>query len=97
MTILYKIHLFVFDMRAFSFLFFELNDVIFSWYNEDNKRFLIICNESHLWIEAGRVNDTHRERLCFTQFSTRMTAWLLLTFFHVFTQSIKFYTFYYTY
>ena len=48
MTILYKIHLFVFDMRAFSFLFFGLNDVIFSWYNEDNKRFLIICNESHL-------------------------------------------------
>ena len=24
-------------------------------------------------------NDTHREKLCFTQFSTRTTAWLLLT------------------
>ena len=37
------------------------------------------------------VNDTHREKLCFTQFITRMAAWLLL--FHMFTQSIKFYTF----
>ena len=26
-------------------------------------------------------NDTHREKLCFTQFSTRTTAWLLLTLF----------------
>ena len=26
-------------------------------------------------------NDTHREKLCFTQFSTRMAPWLLLTFF----------------
>ena len=25
-------------------------------------------------------NDTHREKLCFDQFSVRMTAWLLLTF-----------------
>ena len=25
-------------------------------------------------------NDTHREKLCFTQFSTTMAAWLLLTF-----------------
>ena len=25
--------------------------------------------------------DTHREKLCFTQFSTRMAGWLLLTFF----------------
>ena len=25
--------------------------------------------------------NTHREKLCFTQFSTRMTAWLFLTFF----------------
>ena len=27
------------------------------------------------------LNNTHKEKLCFTQFSTRMTAWLLLTFF----------------
>ena len=27
------------------------------------------------------LNDTHRKKLCFTQFNTRMTAWLLLTFF----------------
>ena len=32
-------------------------------------------------------NDTHREKLCYTQFSTRMAAWLLL----MFTQSIKLY------
>ena len=25
-------------------------------------------------------NDTHREKLCFTEFSTTMFAWLLLTF-----------------
>ena len=27
------------------------------------------------------LNDTYSEILCFTQFSTRMVAWLLLTFF----------------
>ena len=27
------------------------------------------------------LNDTHREKLCFTQFSARMAAWLLLAFF----------------
>ena len=27
------------------------------------------------------MNDTHREKLCFTQFSTRMAAWLLPGFF----------------
>ena len=26
-------------------------------------------------------NDAHREKLCFTQFSIRIAAWLLLTFF----------------
>ena len=35
------------------------------------------------------LNDAHSEKLCFTQFSTRMAAWHLLTFFHMFTQSIK--------
>ena len=37
-------------------------------------------------------NDTHRENLSFTQFSTRIVGWLLLTFFIIFTQSVKFYT-----
>ena len=27
------------------------------------------------------VDDTHRKKLCFTQFSTRMAAWLFPTFF----------------
>ena len=27
------------------------------------------------------LNDTRREKLCFTQFRARMAAWLLLTFF----------------
>ena len=31
------------------------------------------------------LNDTHREKLCFTQFSARMAAWLLLTFSYVYT------------
>ena len=26
------------------------------------------------------LNDTHKEKLCFTQLGTRMAAWLLLTF-----------------
>ena len=30
---------------------------------------------------AFHVNDTHREKLSFTYFSTRMAAWLLLIFF----------------
>ena len=41
-----------------------------------------------------RLNDTHREKLCFTQFSTKITeigAWLPLTLF-MFIQSAKFYT-----
>ena len=41
------------------------------------------------------LNDTHKEKLCFIQFSTRMAGWLLLTFFIMFIQSIKFYTFHY--
>ena len=32
---------------------------------------------------------------CFTQFSTRMAALLLLTFFNMFTRTIEFYTFHY--
>ena len=38
------------------------------------------------------LNNTHREKLCFAQFSIRMAASDL---FHMFTQSIKFYTFHY--
>ena len=37
-------------------------------------------------------NDTHREDLLFTQCSTRIVGWLLLTFSIIFTQSVKFYT-----
>ena len=40
------------------------------------------------------LDDTQMEKLCFTQFSTWMAAWLLLTFFiHMFTQLTKFYTY----
>ena len=31
--------------------------------------------------KVSNSNDTYREKLCFTQFSARTTAWLLLTFF----------------
>ena len=41
------------------------------------------------------LNDTHKEKLSFTQFSTRIAAWLLLTFSIIFTQSVKFYIFHY--
>ena len=40
------------------------------------------------------VNDTDREKLCFTQFSEAKNRSLAATdLFHIFTQSIKFYTF----
>ena len=45
--------------------------------------------------EVFLLNDTHKEKLYFTQFSTRMAAWLLLIFFHMFTQSVKFCAFHY--
>ena len=35
------------------------------------------------------LSDTHRERLCFTQFSTGMAAWLLLSFFKCLHNQIK--------
>ena len=38
------------------------------------------------------LDDTHREKLCFTQFSTRVAA---SDFYRMFTQSAKFYLFYY--
>ena len=31
-------------------------------------------------MEFVELNDIHREKLCFTRFSTRMATWLLLTF-----------------
>ena len=39
---------------------------------------------NRIWLsleDCFHVNDTHREKLSFTQFSTRMAAWLLLIFF----------------
>ena len=33
-----------------------------------------------LLISSACFNDTHMEKLCFIQFSTRMAGWLLLTF-----------------
>ena len=35
------------------------------------------------------VNDTHRKKLCFTQFSTRMAVWLILTVFLCFHNQFK--------
>ena len=48
--------------------------------------FFLIANTSFLHIlsqcsASTPCNDTHREQLCFTQFSTRMAGWLFLTFF----------------
>ena len=43
------------------------------------------------------VNDTHSEKLCFTQLVveefTEIEVWLVLTFFHMLTQLIKLFTF----
>ena len=46
-----------------------------------------LCLNSHLCNKLLRkdflrilLNDTHMEKLCFIQFSTRMAGWLLLTF-----------------
>ena len=36
---------------------------------------------TNLGVPKFNLNDTHREKLCSTKFSTRMTVWLLLTFF----------------
>ena len=36
------------------------------------------------------LNDIHWKKLCFTQFSARMAAWLLLTFFMYQLKSIHF-------
>ena len=41
------------------------------------------------------LDDTHREKLCFTQFSTRHGCLAASHLFHMFTHSNKFYTFHY--
>ena len=43
-------------------------EIDFAWQLADGNEFL-------------EINDTHREKLCFTQFSTRIAVWVLLTFF----------------
>ena len=49
----------------------------------------------HLCINSKHFNDTGREKLYFTQFSPR-NGWLAASgLFHIFTQSIKFYTFHF--
>ena len=41
------------------------------------------------------INDTHREKMCFTQFSTKNGCLAASDLFNMFTQSVKFYTFHY--
>ena len=41
------------------------------------------------------VNDTHREKLYFVQFSTKNGCLPASDLFHMFTQAITFYTFHY--
>ena len=45
--------------------------------------FCDFCSRSILIFKVSTLtfNDTHREKLCFIQFSTRMAVWPLLTFF----------------
>ena len=42
-----------------------------------------------------QINDTHREKLCFYSIQYKNGCLAASDFFHIFTQSIKFYTFYY--
>ena len=55
-------------------------------------------SRSALGTKGGQIlywlNDTHREKLCFTQFNTRIYLNKSLAV-HFFEQSIKFYTFHY--
>ena len=39
----------------------------------------------------SKLNDTHMEELDSVQKFTEVKGWLLLTFFHMFTQSTKFF------
>ena len=47
----------------------------FAQKNSYSENFQVLGNAAH------KFNDTHREKLCFIQFSTGMAAWLLLIFF----------------
>ena len=50
-----------------------------------HRKLLVISSTSSvdpIYTSFGRThfNDTHSKKLCFTRFTTRMTAWLFLTF-----------------
>ena len=80
---------------ASAAIFFFLNhykNKLESGENVIHKRNLIFhCDITFALVNVLKLlNDTHRKKLCFTQFSTGMAA---SDVFHVFTQSIKFYTF----
>ena len=72
--------------QSFRFLHRSIDWHLFTLYDE---------NIGLKRVTVRVISDTHREKLCFTHLSTRMAAWLLLTFFMCFTQSVKFYTFHY--
>lgn len=74
-----------------------LNMILLARQNEFIKSYDISVKKPCLPKPSGKMifNDTHREKNCFTQFSTRMHVWLLLTVFICFTQSIKVYSFHY--
>ena len=74
-----------------------LNMILLAWQNEFVKSYDISVKKPCLPKPSGKMifNDTHREKNCFTQFSTRMHVWLLLTVFICFRQSIKVYSFHY--
>ena len=48
-------------------------------FEQVNVSWVMIFLYQTIW-NLGRLNDTHREKLCFIQISTRMAGWLLLTF-----------------
>ena len=48
-------------------------------------------NEHYSLSSISKVNDTHMEELDSVQKFTEIQGWLLLTFFHLFTQSTKFF------
>ena len=61
----------IFFMHVLVFLNFLLKKVVPSF------QYKSVIREKKLII----INDTHREKPCFAQFSTTMAAWLLLTCF----------------
>ena len=58
-----------------------LNDTIFHGLLHGDTGSLIGYSDAKWTCDIDDLNDTHREELCFTQFSTKMATWLLLTFF----------------